>query len=81
MPSCARKWTLGPPSLERYNGFGAAPITGDAAPGHSSGEAMAAMEEIDREDLPRGFGFEWSGQSLQEILSGQQAPFLFAVSI
>lgn len=75
------KWTVGAPSLERYNGLGAAPITGDAAPGHSSGEAMAAMEKIVREDLPNGFGFEWSGQSLQEILSGQQAPFLFAVSI
>jgi multidrug efflux pump len=74
-------WTLGPPSLERYNGFGAAPITGSPAAGHSSGDAMAAMERLTREDLPRGFGFEWSGQSLQEILSGQQAPMLFAISL
>src|SRR6185295_1589305 len=74
-------WTVGPPSLERYNGLSDAPITGDAAPGHSSGEAMAAMEKIVRDELPHGFGFEWSGQSLQEILSGQQAPFLFVVSI
>ena len=75
------RWTLGPPSLERYNGFGAAPITGSPAAGHSSGDAMAAMERLTREDLPRGFGFEWSGQSLQEILSGQQAPMLFAISL
>ncbi len=75
------RWTLGPPSLERYNGFGAAPITGAPAPGYSSGDAMAAMERLTREDLPRGFGFEWSGQSLQEILSGQQAPMLFAISL
>ena len=74
-------WTVGPPSRERYNGLASAPLTGDAAPGHSSGEAMAAMAQIVRDELPNGFGFEWSGQSLQEILSGQQAPFLFAVSI
>jgi multidrug efflux pump len=75
------RWTLAPPSIERYNGVPASPITGEAAPSLSSGDAMATMERLVREELPRGIGFEWSGQSLQEILSGQQAPMLLAVSL
>ncbi|MBU9578744.1 multidrug efflux RND transporter permease subunit [Ralstonia mannitolilytica] len=74
------KWVVGPLKLDRYNGFPAMTITGSPAPGHSSGEAMAAMESIARA-LPDGFGYEWTGQSFEERLSGAQAPALFALSI
>jgi multidrug efflux pump len=74
-------WTMAPPAVDHYNGFETIQINGGAAPGHSSGEAMAAMEDIVKQDLPAGIGFEWSGQSFQEILSGQQAPILFALSL
>ena len=74
------EWTMGPPQLNRYNGFPSFTINGSAAPGHSSGEAMRAMEEL-AADLPRGIGFDWSGQSYEERLSGNQAPVLFALSV
>jgi multidrug efflux pump len=74
-------WHLAPPAIDHYNGYPAIQINGGAAPGHSSGEAMAAMADIVRNDLPEGIGYEWSGQSFQEILSGQQAPILFALSL
>jgi len=74
-------WKMGPPAVDHYNGHPAIQINGSAAPGHSSGESMAAMENIVRNELPAGIGFEWSGQSLQEILSGQQATMLFALSL
>ena len=74
------QWIVGPLKLDRYNGFPAMSISGSPAPGHSSGEAMAAMESIVR-DLPDGFGYEWTGQSFEERLSGAQAPALFALSI
>ncbi|NEX22655.1 efflux RND transporter permease subunit [Thiorhodococcus mannitoliphagus] len=74
-------WTTAPPAIDHYNGYAAVQINGGAAPGRSSGEAMAAMEEIVRDDLPQGIGYEWSGASLQEIISGQQAPILFGLSL
>ena len=74
-------WTVAPPAVDHYNGFEAIQINGAAAPGHSSGESMAAMENIVKTLLPKGIGFEWSGQSFQEILSGEQAPVLFAISL
>lgn len=74
-------WTVAAPSLTRYNGFPAVPISGSNAPGHSSGEAMKAMENIIHNDLPNAFGFDWAGQALQEILSGNQAPILFSLSL
>ncbi|MEJ2692604.1 MAG: efflux RND transporter permease subunit [Candidatus Thiodiazotropha sp.] len=74
-------WDLAPPAIDHYNGYQTIQINGGASPGHSSGEAMAAMEGIVRNDLPAGIGFEWSGQSFQEILSGKQAPILFALSL
>jgi multidrug efflux pump len=74
-------WTMAPPAVDHYNGYQAIQINGGASPGHSSGEAMAVMEEIVASELPQGIGFEWSGQSFQEILSGQQAPILFALSL
>jgi multidrug efflux pump len=74
-------WVVGAPSLTRYNGYPAVEITGGNAPGRSSGEAMQAMQTIVTQQLPRGFGNDWAGQSLQELISGAQAPMLFALSI
>jgi len=74
------RWIKGAPKLERYNGSPSAQIFGQAAPGLSSGDAMAAMSEIAAK-LPPGFGFEWSGMSLQEQQSGDQAPLLYALSM
>ena len=73
-------WVVGAPKLDRYNGVPAMKISGGPAPGRSSGEAMAAMEQVAAQ-LPPGFGFDWSGTSLEERLSGSQAPFLFALSL
>ncbi len=75
------EWSMGSPSLVRYNGYSAIEIVGSQAPGKSSGEAMTAMQDIINKDLPQGFGFDWAGQSLQEIISGNQAPMLYALSI
>ena len=74
------KWTQGPTQLTRYNGYPAIAISGEAAPGHSTGEAM---EEIQRlvNQLPAGLGQEWTGLSLQERLSGSQAPLLLGLSL
>jgi hydrophobe/amphiphile efflux-1 (HAE1) family protein len=73
-------WTSGAPRLERYNGFPAMSIWGEAAPGRSSGEAMQAMEEI-ASKLPRGIGFDWNGLSYQERMASSQASLLYAFSI
>ena len=74
-------WGMAPPSLARYNGYEAIDIVGAQAPGKSTGQAMALMKELVDRDLPKGYGFEWTGQSLQEVLSGQQAPVLFGLSV
>ncbi|HEY0634965.1 MAG TPA: efflux RND transporter permease subunit, partial [Gammaproteobacteria bacterium] len=74
------KWIAGSPKLDRYNGVPAMKIAGSAAPGRSTGEAMAAMEQIAAQ-LPPGIGYEWSGTSFEERLSGSQAPLLFAISL
>jgi multidrug efflux pump len=74
-------WAMGSPSLVRFNGYSAIEIQGQPAPNRSSGEAMRAMENIIQRDLPKGFSFDWAGQSLQEIVSGNQAPMLFTLSI
>jgi len=73
-------WTYGSPQLQRYNGFPSYNILGMAPPGKSTGEAMGAMEEMAKK-LPKGIGFEWSGQSYEERLSGSQAPALYALSV
>ncbi|WP_130830981.1 multidrug efflux RND transporter permease AcrD [[Erwinia] mediterraneensis] len=73
-------WETGSPRLERYNGYSSLEIVGEAAKGVSSGTAMTAMEQLVRQ-LPLGVGFEWSGASLQERLSGAQAPALYALSL
>jgi len=74
------RWVVGLPKLDRYNGVPAMKIAGSPAPGSSTGEAMLAMEDIAGK-LPPGIGFEWSGTSFEERLSGTQAPILFALSI
>jgi multidrug efflux pump len=74
------QWIVGLPKLDRYNGNPSVKISGSAAPGRSTGEAMAAMEEIAAK-LPPGIGFDWSGTSYEERLSGAQAPFLYALSL
>jgi multidrug efflux pump len=73
-------WTVGPAQLGRYNGQPALEIQGQSAPGKSSGAAMREMEKLISE-LPRGVGYEWTGLSYQELLSGSQAPFLYALSV
>jgi multidrug efflux pump len=73
-------WSYGSPRLERYNGFSAMEIQGAAAPGYSTGQAMAEMEQLVKQ-LPPGVGFEWTGISYQERLSGGQAPLLYALSL
>jgi HAE1 family hydrophobic/amphiphilic exporter-1 len=73
-------WTSGSPKLERFNGFPSINIWGAATHGKSSGEAMQAMEEA-VEKLPGAFGFDWTGLSYQERMSGSQAPLLYAFSI
>lgn len=74
------EWVYGAPKLARYNGVPAIEILGEAAPGHSSGEAMAAVEEIIKQ-LPAGVGYSWTGLSYEERLSGAQAPALYALSL
>jgi multidrug efflux pump len=76
----ALQWSYGSPNLQRYNGFPAVEIVGTPAPGRSSGEAMQAMEELAGK-LPAGIGYEWTGQSYEERLSGSQAPLLYALSL
>jgi multidrug efflux pump len=73
-------WVVGLPRVDRYNGLPSTKLSGSPAPGRSSGEAMLAMEELAAK-LPPGFGFEWSSTSLEERLSGNQAPALFAISV
>ncbi|MEQ1951795.1 efflux RND transporter permease subunit [Mesorhizobium sp. CN2-181] len=72
-------WSKGATQLVGYNGFPAIRISGQAAPGHSSGDALAEVERI-AALLPGGFGYEWTGQSLQEIQSGAQVPMLLGLS-
>jgi len=74
------KWQYGSPRLERYNGLPAMEILGQAAPGKSSGAAMNLMEELAAK-LPAGIGYDWTGMSYQERLSGNQAPALYAISL
>jgi multidrug efflux pump len=75
------RWIIAPPSLTRYDGYPAVELIGSAAPGYSSGQAMNAMQHLVSTYLPTGFGYDWAGQSLQEIFSAAQAPALFALSI
>ena len=79
------EWIQGSPALTRYNGFPSMNIVGQPKPGRSSGEAMEEFEKIVQERLPElgisGIGGEWTGQSLEERISGSQAPALYALSL
>ena len=74
------RWTSGSPRLERFNGFPSMDIQGEPAPGHSSGEAMKAMEELVNK-MPRGVRLEWNALSYQEKQATSQGPILYAFSV
>ena len=74
------RWVYGSPRLERFNGMPSMELLGEAAPGRSTGEAMAMMESL-ASKLPNGIGHDWTGMSYQERLSGNQAPALYAISL
>jgi HAE1 family hydrophobic/amphiphilic exporter-1/multidrug efflux pump len=73
-------WIFGPSKLERYNGQSSMEIMGAPAPGHSSGEAMQAMQEL-ASKLPAGIGYEWTGLSYEQEKSSGQAGMLYALSL
>ncbi|PLX98375.1 MAG: hydrophobe/amphiphile efflux-1 family RND transporter [Desulfuromonas sp.] len=73
-------WEYASPRLERYNGIPSMEITGEPAPGVSSGEAMAEVEKLVSK-LPAGIGYEWTGLSYEEKKAGAQAPALYAISL
>ncbi len=75
------KWTAGPPQLQRYNGYPSLTISGAAAPGQSSGAALAEMEKIADRVLPAGFGYEWTGIAFEEKQAGSQVAALLALSM
>jgi multidrug efflux pump len=74
------EWVFGSPKLSRYNGVPAEEVLGTPAPGYSSGQAMAEVEQLVKK-LPAGIGYSWTGLSYEERLSGSQAPALYALSI
>lgn len=73
--------TIGPSIISHYNLFRSVELNGAAAPGVSSGQAIAAMEAVAKQTLPKGFGYEWSGLSLEEIQSGGAALVIFGLGI
>jgi len=76
----ATRWITGPMQTVRYNGYPAMRISGDAAAGYSTGDAMDEMEKLAAQ-LPSGFGFEWTGQSREERIAGSQAIILYAFAV
>ena len=73
------KWSLGPTQMVGFNYYPSFRISGSAQPGYTTGDALAEMERI-AGTLPKGFGYEWTGQSLQEKLAGSQASIFLALS-
>lgn len=71
----------GPEVLTRYNMYMSAMINGEPADGYSSGDAITAVERVAKETLPRGFDIEWSGMTREEILSGNQTVYIFAICL
>ncbi|MCD6526593.1 MAG: efflux RND transporter permease subunit [Desulfuromonas sp.] len=74
------RWATGSPKLERFNAFPSINIWGEPAPGHSTGEAMTAMEELISK-LPQGIGYDWTGLSYQERQGGSMTGLLYAFSV
>ena len=77
----ATRWVAGPDLLPHFNGFPAAKINGNAASGYSSGQAIAAMEDIAREVLPSGYTYAWSGLAYEEMKSGGTSMLAFAFGL
>ena len=75
------RWVTGPDLLPHFNGFPAAQVTGNATPGYSSGQAIAAMEEVAHEVLPQGYTFAWSGLAFEEKKSGGTSMLAFAFGL
>jgi multidrug efflux pump len=75
------KWSFGPTTLPRYNGYSAIEIVGNSAPGYSTGQAIDVLQGIVDHQLPVGFAADWTGQSFQELLSGSSAVTLLLLSI
>jgi multidrug efflux pump len=75
------QWIVGPQALPRYNGYSAVEIVGSAAPGYSTGQAMQVLQKLINKSLPAGFDADWTGQSYQEVLAGDSATLLMALSI
>jgi multidrug efflux pump len=74
------RWIKGAMQTVRYNGYPAMRISGSAAPGYSTGDALKEMEQLAAK-LPEGFGFEWTGTSREEKLAGAQAMILYGFAI
>jgi multidrug efflux pump len=74
-------WSMAAPSLTRYNGYPAIEIVGDASKGYSTGQAMGTLQGFVDNDLPKGFGADWTGQSYQELLAGNSSTLLMILSI
>ncbi len=73
--------TTGAQTINHYNLFRAIEITGSAAPGFSSGQAIKAMEDVAKKVLPAGLGYQWSGTSAEELEAGGKAPIIFGLGI
>jgi multidrug efflux pump len=74
-------WGIGPQALPRFNGYSAVEIVGMPAPGYSTGQAMQILQKIVDKSLPTGFAADWTGQSYQELLAGNSAMALMALSV
>jgi len=72
---------FGPQIISRYNMYPAASISGEPAPGYSSGQAMQLMESLMEKKLPQGMGFEWTGMSFQQKLAGSSMIIIFALAV
>src|SRR3954452_23433392 len=75
------RYALGPIDVPHYNLYASTKMNGGPAPGYSSGQALAAMQEVADEVLPEGFGTEWTGTTFQEQKTGNQATYIFALSV
>ncbi len=75
------KRVYGPEQLTRYNMYTSAMVNGEAAVGYSSGDAIKAVEEVAKAELPKGFTFEWSGMTREEVLSGNQIGYIFLICV
>jgi HAE1 family hydrophobic/amphiphilic exporter-1 len=72
---------FGPQTIIRYNNVRSVTINGEPAPGYSTGDALAAMERISRDTLPRGYGFEWTGTAFQEKAAAGKTPIILTLAI